>query len=596
MLTDTPKLLQEEAEEAVRFRRHHTDISQDMIRDYAGKYFRSDWTPSGDHHENHAAELVTNLLPMLVFNNPRVHVETSLPGMDDDRVEAISHGLNWWAGAVKFAQILEDVELDAFFDFGVMHIGLDAAPGYEHEDPPIPLLPRPTRISPRRFFIDPYATSFDSARFMGHIWIQDLEDLQAAVDAEGKPVYDEKALAALSPEAGVNEMRQELMQGRVHHPRRRNEVVGYELWVREHGKVYTLATERSGSAEHFLSVRDYFGPPRGNYHLFGAMKVPDQLLPLPWLAVTRALENEINTHAGQAADDADGAKRVIVVDSNNKELADAIESGKHNSVLRVPGFTQSAAQDYHFGGPMAETLNYLAVLRERLDRQSGLTDIMRGNLTGVTATEVQLANRSADVRVRKARKDFQQQVVGALESTGWYMHESDQVQFFFPHEDPQTNEQVAMVFVGGPSADTPAFIRYEHLQLSIEPYSMEMVDENVLQRRMLQVTDLLTRLAPEMVRSPWIQWDRTLDDVFQALNIPDGGRRYVHWDILHALTGMMAEPGMAGPEGGAGGAGSAGGQVAPEGPEPSGGGPMRTDRFGDSVNEEGALLAEAAAA
>jgi hypothetical protein len=321
-----------------------------------------------------------------------------------------------------------------------------------------------------------------------------------------------------------------------------------------------------------MKPRQAFTKPTGPYVLFGIHGVPDEILPLSPLAITHELTNEINAHAGQASDDAATAKRLLAYDSSIAGLKGKVAAAKHGTTLGIPGLAAGAAQQFEFGGTMPATIEYLTMLRERLDRQSGMNDIIRGNVTGVTATESQIADTRADVRTRMARTQFQRSVVECLSIAAWLMHESDQVQFYVPVTDPQTGQETPALFVGGPSVDPMTgeqiHIPFEHLKLEIEPYSMEMVDEALLQRRMLQVGTLVTQWIEIIPQTPFIRWTNLMDDLLQTVNIREGSKRYIDWDMVAQVQGMAAAAAgaeMAALEGG--GAGDAGAAQAAAGQE-----------------------------
>jgi hypothetical protein len=244
MLDLSPQNMLDEVRNAIDFRQRHTDQSRELIAEYAGSMWRTDWSPEHESPENHGAEYIANFLPNLVYQNPAVAVSTALPGIDDERVEAISEGLNWWVQVVDIAAVLHEIARDMMFDFGVACVTLDTAPGYEQVEPPVPLMPRLRRISPRRFFIDPHAESFETARYMGHMWRRDLEDLKRAKDEDGKPLFDRHALEQLSPDDGLEELDRDKVRSERADARTltRKEIVGYEIYVRETQQILVLAT------------------------------------------------------------------------------------------------------------------------------------------------------------------------------------------------------------------------------------------------------------------------------------------------------------------------------------------------------------------
>lgn len=604
MLDTSAGVMRDAIEDAIDFRRKHTAESQVMIKRYAGKAYRTDWLLEHENHENLPFEYVSNWLPAMIYDNPKVNVGTSLPGVFDDQIDALEHVMNRWCTVADLVGNLTHIAYRIPFDFGIGMISLDVSPGYEHEaampqltgDPQAPpLRPILTPISALRFFCDPQATMWNRTRFQGHIWIKDREELLAARDLHGRPVYDQAAVRGATSDLGFDEIYGEEDPRRDHHPpTSRDQIIGYETYVPETREILTLAYAMSsgdgrgrGGDKDMIYLREprkWYGHPRGPYVRFGVYDVPDQLYPLPMLAVTADLIEEVNAHAGQAADDAGTAKRLIAVDSNHKDLMKHIESTENGTVIGIPGLTGQAAQALEFGGPQEANLLFVQFLLDRFNKVTGTTDAKRGEVSGATAFEVGKAEEGTDAKQAFQRRMFHRSVIDVLEHALWYMNESDQVKELVPVEQPimdpmtgqiQTVEQ-AFIFIGGPRPGTP-HPPFHSLQASIEPYTMEYVDEFVQQRRVLQAVQLTVQeLAPAAVNFPFLEIERIADDVFEALNFREGGKRYINFELLGMMQ-QMAMMGGVGPDGAGG---------APGGP------PMLEGEVEDPVQEEAAMLAE----
>jgi hypothetical protein len=72
--------------------------------------------------------------------------------------------------------------------------------------------------------------------------------------------------------------------------------------------------------------------------------------------------------------------------------------------------------------------------------------------------------------------------------------------------------------------------RFEHLKLSIDPYSMEWVNEGVKQRQMAEVFDrvlLVGAQAPQLMMNG-LDVSRMLDDLGETVNMKGLGKRYLN--------------------------------------------------------------------
>lgn len=561
MLDTSAENLYEEIRQAINLREKHTNLSADLIEQYAGSSWQEGRGPAVESHENHPFEFVQNTLPFLVYYNPKVDLKSSRPRVHRELVPSLKHAMDKWIRDVKFADTLLEVARDTMFDFGVLLVTLEALPGYEDEAAP-PLRPALTRISPRCFFQDPQNHS--KPRFMGHEWTRDFDDLMNATQKDPvtgavSHVYNREALAQLAGDhvddfgkrkdpimalpSGVNRVA-------------RKQVRGFECYVRETGMVYTLGyyLTRDGKrkAVFLRPPRQAFGPTRGAYIVFGIYGIPDQVYPLAPLAVTANLVEELNAQIDQVTDLADQTRTFTLVNATNDKAQMAVQTAKNGDILTIPGFSQDQAQTVTIPGPSSEQLDYVDRLRERLDRKSGITEFMRGNVTGdATARENQLAANAVDVRRKFMRRMFHTDAAKALEVVLWFMLESNNVVFNVPvpkslfaqageHTD-DGGEMEDGVFMGGRHEGVEA-ASLEDLELSIEPYSMELVDEDSIKQTMQAAFALVMQVAPLLVQMPWVNWQTLLDDLFEAHGVRDC-RKYFNWALIEKLAQMAQELG-----------------------------------------------------
>ena len=551
MLKCTPDNLRIEIEAAIKLRRRHTEITDGLIRRYAGGSYRSDWTPDEASIENHEFEFIVNTVPAVMANNPAVSIRSRRPVVQRELVQAMQHGVNRWIRDVDLRGVLEPVLYDTVFGFGVTVITMEPVPGFETREV-APLRPALRRISPNRFFMDPQADGPANARFTGHLFVRDREDLLNAKDADGRPKYDKAAVAALTlpdDDTGIGGDLGLSADMRID----RDQVVAAEIFVPEKKMIYTIGFAASGDGRKegrmLRAPRRYFGHPRGPYILFGFYVMPDQVYPLSPLMVTAESVMELNAHASQVRRQAATARNIVLVDATNAAMLDAVKNYEDGSVAAIPNFDARAFAEVSLGGPNPGQLDYIQRLRDRLDRRSGLTDIMRGQVSGkATATEVQAAESASNGRVRYMQDRVRQSVMKCIENAAYIMFESNTVVFPVTMEKAeelafekqeggsgggytmkQTDEE-DMDFMGGPQEGQEDYSFFD-LEITIEPYTMEQVSEAVLQRRMETAVQTVASFGPQMLQYPFINWPDLLDDYFQALNIPDG-RKYVNFEML----------------------------------------------------------------
>lgn len=565
MLDISPSNMRTEIETAIKLRRRHTNLTNELIQRYAGQHYREDWTPEMPSHENHEFELVVNTIPAVIARNPKVKITSRRPVSQRELAEGMTHGMNRWIKDVHLKDKLIPIVHDSLFNFGVAITLLETAPGYDGQDMP-PLRPALKHLRPTRFFMDPQCDGPMTARYKGHLIIRDREDLLKAKTPDGRPKYNREAIEALTAPDSHNEMLDDPMFRDMELLVDRGQVVYAEVFVPEHGAILTIGfgggADKKQKAVYLRKPRRIYGDPRGPYTMFGYYIVPGQVYPLPPLAVTAAAVEEVNAHAEQVSRQADTARNLVLVNANNPAMVDAVKNFEDGTVAAVPGFNPQDYAQISLGGPLPTQIDYIQYLRERIDRRSGLTDIQRGNVTGeATATEAKLAAAASSGRVRWMQERVREGVCEVLEKAAWLMFNSDSVVFPLKIEDTERLlftglDQAAIganpfrlepstvkegVFYGGvqPGQEDANFA---DLELEIEPYSMEEVNEVVLQKRMQDAFTLITNAAPMIMQIPFVNWPALLDDYFQVLNIPDG-RKYINWDMVSQLMGLAFQAG-----------------------------------------------------
>jgi hypothetical protein len=316
--------------------------------------------------------------------------------------------------------------------------------------------------------------------------------------------------------------------------------VGYEVYVRETGKIYTLGhtpvTGGEGRAVFLRQPRDYFGHPRGPYVYFRIHLIPDMLFPLSPLAATQDISEEISLHMGQMKDDAGRAKHFTLIDSKAKGAKEIVKNARNGGVYTIPGL-KDISLEVKVGGVDPEQAAYIDRRRADLERRAGITNVSRGETDpNVKATADAIADKHADKRIKYAQRQFRKAVKQILEGMAWLMWYSDQIAIEMPMTDEETGEEYSATFYGGVH-EGQEHIPFESLRIEIEPYTMEYVDESTRQRRAMQAYDITTNLGPMLVDLPFLKTD-LLDDLFEVNNVQGGAERYIDMDILNQMRQM----------------------------------------------------------
>lgn len=526
-----------EIEEAELHRDKHTKVIDELHSGYKGAYFREDQLPDNPTPENHAFEYVSLTLPKLIYDNPQVNISSRNPNVDTATAKSIEYALNQWIKDEDLHTELEMAIFDALFGYGILLTTLDDAEDYDDTDPDElrKMLPKCRHLERHLYFRDPTATVTRKPRFEGHVWVRDKEDVlkMEGIDADAVNSLDSDGeLAKLKRPNGEDSPQ-------------RHEIVAYEVYVAEcndysggdpecHGTIFTLAVGQAvdndgrgqgkkgkvkgRKAAYIREPRPYFGPKTGPYTMIGFYPVSNECYPLSPLAVTAEQAEEVNVHATAVAEAAGRMKNMVLVDSTHDELALAVKNSVDGSLIGIAGLAGKSIENVEIKGPAQQQLEMLTLLRDRLDRVSGMSDAYRGNTNpNVTAHADEIAYAGITARMNYLKSRCRKGVSSALNIAGWLLFHTHNVLIPLGHEAAQTFGMNKPVYMGGVQEGQEGQ-RYEDLCLEIEPMSMEPVDEHTLKSSVLEVMAVIVQMAQEMPQMPWLRWQVILDQLSRLNN------------------------------------------------------------------------------
>ena len=559
MLKTTATNLMAEIDAAITYRDDHLDGYEEKIARYTGPQY--DQAGSGHQEyspENTYYEYVSLMVPRLVFDNPRVQVQSRRAGAQRDVALAMRHGLNRWARDISLRKILAELATDMLMGWGVALRRPDhkEAQAYATKTPYAPAetegWPTCERISPRKFFADPKAERFASCRFTGHTWHIDKDDLIDLAMKNDKQGWNLEAIEDLSSGRDPSRVGTDI------HTPYRNEVYCYEIYIPEielddspgpkkgfHGTIYTLGVnqalggfdEDSAKGGFIREPRPFYGPASGPYVMFGAYKVPNAIYPLAPLVAVDTQIKDLNDQV--LAVSASMLKHKRVVGVNDQRTAKILKDTQHDFVAVVP-FEDGKAmvQEFMLGGQSDQQANWIATCRQRTDRTLGMDEAMRGGVSGVgTATEHSIASEASNTRMAFVKQSFTDATIDLLRGIAFYMYHDDSIVFPVGREaveelgmDPGTE----LMFQGG--GDEDSAYSFEDLELEIEPYSMERASEGLAQKRALEMHSMLLNSLQLMQQYPDYPWKDHFGKVGNAMNAPDMSEL-----IDEAFLGRLAE-------------------------------------------------------
>jgi len=531
MLRFTEESIKDELISARAWRDKHLASWSDQVDRFAGSAYKDSYvgagmSTSGDP-ENFAYSYIGLVLPKLVYDVPRVEIEADDPIMDGVTAELLESAMNRWCMRSSLRKSLTRVGTDMLFMWGVTMVTREPVSSLRRVDPHhMGTTPRVYRISPEHFILDPAADSFEDARYMGHSYACDKEDLLAM--AEEDSTYDVDAIKELEVDTGVNDYMHKYGQKR--EVPAREEIIVTEVWVPEleledhpkdgkhNGTIYTIAEAGDGDLKIIAEPRPFFGPPTGPYTLFGAYPVPSDQFPLGPLTAADQLISELNMHLRSMGTSAAAYRRMVAVDSTASKLAQDIANKPDLMVVPVDNLDKDKVVQLEMGGVTQQQIGYTELTQNRLDRLTGLSEVMRGNIHGdTTATEVSTAAASAGVRTSWLQQQFAEAVSEVLWNVGWYLWHDNQIEMPLGKEGMKIMGGSTVKWQGGRKDS------YAAMSLRVQAHSMQRVDEALQQKRTVELLQLVMQVGSAAPTMPFVDWTKLLETVGDSLNMPDLG-------------------------------------------------------------------------
>lgn len=515
--------LVQEIKAARKWRDRHLSQWPDLVGKMGGVGYR-DADANAVEGENFALSYISLVLPRIAHDVPRVSVATDDPeqAVIADELEV---ALNQWAKRTRLRQTLAACATDMLLTYGVGMVSHEPDPNAKIDLGGAGYTPRIYRVPPQAFLIDPACDDTARARYMGHEFAMDYADLRERAESEDGWLMEN--VDSLTPASDLD--RHRFVADDKREVPDRAEVMVTELWLpeaegeghrkgRHHGVIVTLAENADGASRLVREPRPYFGPPGGPYVLFGAYTVPGDAYPLGPMAAAFGLVEELDEHMRFVQRSAGQYRRLLLVNGSQTKLAQSIHSSPDRAVVPVEGeLNPDSVREVELGGVTNEQLEWAAMSRDRLERLTGINEVIRGQVTGqATATEVQTANTSSGLRIEWIKRQFLDACDTLLSRVAWFMVTDKQVKVPLGHEGMRRFGERRTYRGGG--------IDFGQIDLEIDGYSVERTSDQMMQRRAIELLQMALQLAQaKAALGPAADWDRIADAIGEMLNIRDFG-------------------------------------------------------------------------
>ncbi len=520
--------IRDEIDRAEYFRDLHLQTPKELREWFCGQGYRDGY--GVNHPENAVHAYISMVLPRIIHDNPKVRVTSARPQVQRTACVAMKAALNRWSKMTKVRGTIERIATDMLLGWGVS-LTVNEPKGHERKwDGDGPYLPRVYRIDPARFIIDPAAMHWEEARFMGHVWVTDKEDLLRR--AEMDETWNKEVIEGLATNNGVDELRdsRDIPE--------RYELAIYEIWVPEmdeaaaelideaaddalfNGTIWTIAKYQGGTdkceCQLIRKPLPYYGPATGPYTVFGAFTVPNDPYPLSPIVACRDQIQYCNDMALSQQENQKRYKRILVGDAKNPKFLQDVVNAPDMYVFAEAGLDARSLQPVEVGGSTNQHIQSVETAKERLDRALGMSDAMRGNVAGsASATEVAVAESASTMRIAHLKRAFQDACDTVFRNVGWYMFHDGRISIPVGGEDTRAVGMTDPVFVGGLKVGA-----WEDMQIDVDAYSMERTSEMLSQKRALETFQVITTAAQAIPAMPWVKWRDLLSFLGDAQNVP----------------------------------------------------------------------------
>ncbi len=539
-----------EIKAAERFRDNHLTQVQNMIDYYAGSAYRGDG--SIDWSENHMFEYIRLNTSKVVFDNPKVRIRSRRPASQGQVAVALQHGLNRNIRDTNLRRLLKRVFVSQCFSWDCVQTVIEPQNWMDPRTGETYQWPQSYQIENKRFFFDPLCRWFGGARYAGHKYVRDKEDILSEAREFPDKGWIVGNINEIAADSGVDELGR---KSGVQQDLRRKELVLYEIWVPEvelddpdkgfNGALYTIAVapneKGEGNTAYVREPRPFYGPRWGPYTLYGVYPVPNDPWPLSPFVAVRAQMEQLNNIVSAANRSIESYKKIIICSADNPDLYKKLKNTPDMFVVPVRGFQKDQVVEVELGGITKQHVEQIQLALDRMDRNSGIDEAHRGNVgSRSTATEIAVADEAAKGAISYVQQEFQDATIQMLETRCWYMYHDDRVSFPLGEAAIMDLQMGEPWFEGGRVGSEREFA-YDDIELSIEAFSMERMSEALQRAQYKEQLDLAIQAAGVIPNTPFYDWKMIFDRGGDVNNDPSWGD-FFNPEIARLAAGAEDSP------------------------------------------------------
>ena len=407
------------------FMRRHRGNRRKLLEAYAGPMY------AGSEHDRQPINLHFGLaqawLPNLVVEQPVNLVTTDVPELRPV-AKMFGKDLDHLYGEIDYAGTLRMVVMDALVGAGIIKTGLGAgaaiAPGVR--DTPRGYLhdvtqPFSDRVSLDDYGIDPTCQTRERA------WIEyDTYPMPLNYMQSNPKLFEAEAVGQLTEThyLDVAKRAESISQASGGITRTVGDIIKLvnvrDVWLPKEGLVVTVPAGRD-MPKVLLREVEWKGSERGPYEMLGLAWCPDNVLPVPLMAVLHDLHVMQNKMASKAGRQAERSKRILLVEAAAAKEGEAVKGSGDGDVLYVNGIGDKFMQ-VDLGGTSEELWKYMAWTEQQYSQIGGNTDLIGGvSAKSKTLGQDQILDANTQIRLGDSRAQVGMFAKANAKKLGWYI-------------------------------------------------------------------------------------------------------------------------------------------------------------------------------
>jgi hypothetical protein len=461
------------------------DARYKFLAQYVGPFYsKSKGDANSDERKaspiNLMYQAVTTMVPNLVYNDPRVTVQTEVLGYRQ-YADILGLACNHVLRKIHFRNTLRKTITDALFMAGFIKTGIAASDQTLDLDGKGYMLGEPfaERVDPDDMVIDPMARDWDEMSFVGNRF------RMARADLLNSGLYDNDALAKLQSRYGSSGQTPNEASGLSGDKQVLNaygEVAEYvdlvEVYVPDSGVIVTLPFGANSDYTKPLRVVEYEGPECGPYHMLGFAYVPDNVLPVAPASIWYWLNVMGNRIARKIGRQAERMKRVLAYDASAAEDVQNIIDADDGETIRVDNI--EGIKEVGFGGTTDEAYEYMTWVEGQFSKQAANLDLLAGAAADQnTLGQSEILQNNGQVRLQDMQALVYAFTGDVVNDVAFFLHTDPLIDLPLTRRVGGEDQQVRYT----PEMREGAWLDYN---LTIRPFSMARVDPNTQARRVME--------------------------------------------------------------------------------------------------------------